>query len=250
MHGTQKNSTTVKSAMRTLDIIEFIVARNSPSVAQEISSALNIPVSSLSYLLSTLVERGYLIREGRSYSPGPGLERLQAPFQNFTLIDRVAPLVRMLRVELNETTSFFVQRGWQIESLITELSDHALRYAVQAGSLLPMHSISSGKALLACLPDDELNRYFKEVPREPMTENTAVSETALRAEIDEIRRTGIAHTREEHTPGIYGIGRAIRIDGQVCGAISVAIPQVRYNYKIEQRAIEMLNRTVELLNIG
>jgi predicted ArsR family transcriptional regulator len=57
----------VKSAMRTLDIIEYVVARGSPAVAQEIASALAIPVSSLSYLLATLVERGYLAREGRNY---------------------------------------------------------------------------------------------------------------------------------------------------------------------------------------
>ena len=54
----------VKSATRTLDIIEYVVAAGRPLVAQEISNALAIPVSSLSYLLSTLVERTYLQRAG------------------------------------------------------------------------------------------------------------------------------------------------------------------------------------------
>ena len=65
-------SSQVKSATRTLDIIEYVVAHPRPLVAQEIATALGIPVSSLSYLLATLVERNYLVREGRRYSPGPG----------------------------------------------------------------------------------------------------------------------------------------------------------------------------------
>ena len=65
-------STTVKSAMRTLDIIEYVVAHRQGVVAQDIAGALAIPVSSLSYLLATLVERDYLRREGRRYFAGPG----------------------------------------------------------------------------------------------------------------------------------------------------------------------------------
>src|SRR5918997_564796 len=95
----------VKSATRTLDIIEYIVAHDRPLVAQEIAVALGIPVSSLSYLLGTLVDRGYLARDGRRYSAGPGLERLQARPGGFSLAERAAPLVRTLRVQLNETTS-------------------------------------------------------------------------------------------------------------------------------------------------
>ncbi len=71
-------SSQVKSATRTLDIIEYVVAHNRPLVAQEIAVALGIPVSSLSYLLGTLVDRGYLALDGRRYSAGPGLQRLQA----------------------------------------------------------------------------------------------------------------------------------------------------------------------------
>ncbi len=241
---------TVKSAMRTLDIIEYVVSRGRPLVAQEIASALGIPVSSLSYLLGTLVERHYLTRDGRRYSAGPGLERLQAHVPAFSLAETVGPLVRTLRIQLNETISFFVRRGWEVESLVTETSEHALRYAVATGRFAPLHGFSAGKALLATMPDEELDRYFAETDRVAFTATTIVEEGALRAEIARIRESGIAHTREEHTPGIYGIGRAAYIDGVVVGAFSFAIPFVRFDAEIERRATELLIRTTDLLAIS
>ena len=126
-------SSQVKSATRTLDIIEYVVAHDRPLVAQEIAIALGIPVSSLSYLLGTLVERGYLARDGRRYSAGPGLQRLQARSGGFSLAERAAPLVRTLRVQLNETTSFFIRSAWDVEAIVTETSEQALRYAVPTG---------------------------------------------------------------------------------------------------------------------
>lgn len=238
---------TVKSAIRTLDIIEYVVSRGQPLVAQDIAAALLIPVSSLSYLLNTLVERGYLARTGLRYAPGPGLERLRATASAFTLADRVAPLVRALRIQLNETASFFVRREWTVEALATETSDHALRYAVPTGTSAPLHAFSSGKALLAALSDRELRRYFATAERAAFTTATIVGEAGLRAEIAGIRASGIARTREEHTPGIVGLGRAARIAGEVVGAFSVAIPLVRFDAAVERRACDLLTRTTKLL---
>src|SRR5690606_21931318 len=104
-----------------------------PLVAQEIAVALGIPVSSLSYLLGTLVERGYLARDGRRYSAGPGLERLQARSGGFALAERATPLVRTLRMHLNETVSFWIRHGWEVEPIATESSAQAIRYAVETG---------------------------------------------------------------------------------------------------------------------
>lgn len=238
---------TVKSALRTLDIIEYVVSRGRPLVAQEIAAALLIPVSSLSYLLNTLVERGYLARTGRRYAPGLGLERLQATAPVFTLADRVAPLVRALRIQLNETASFFVRQEWTVEALATETSDHALRYAVPTGGGAPLHAFSAGKALLAAMSDQELRRYFATAERAAFTPATIVGEAGLRAEIAGIRASGIARTSEEHTPGIVGLGRAARIGGEVVGAFSVAIPLVRFDAAVERRASDLLTRTAELL---
>ncbi|NBC36721.1 helix-turn-helix domain-containing protein [Novosphingobium sp. FSY-8] len=233
--------------MRTLDIIEYVVARGAPVVAQEIASALVIPVSSLSYLLATLVERGYLAREGRTYVPGPGLTRLQARAEP-TIEDKVAPLVRALRVQLNETASFFVREGWELLTLVTETSDHALRYAIAVGSRAPLHSMAAGKAILAALPPAEVARYLAETTRARYTDTTMVEPDALLAELERIRKTGIARTRSEYSMGIEGVGCAVVMDGEVTGAFSVAIPSVRFDAGVERRVGALLGKTAALLD--
>ena len=243
-------SSQVKSATRTLDILEYGVAHNRPLVAQEIAVALGIPVSSLSYLLGTLVDRGYLAREGRRYSAGPGLQRLQASPGGFSLAERAAPLVRTLRVQLNETTSFFVRSEWDVEAIVTETSEQALRYAVPTGARLPMHALASGKALLAALPDDELDRYFAETERVRFTPATVTAEKALRRELAEIRTTGFAVTDEEFSLGIRGIGRVVTIGGEPVGALSVAVPKARFDEAVQHRVMDMLERTAGLLETG
>ena len=237
----------VKSATRTLDIIEYVVAHPRPLVAQEIATALGIPVSSLSYLLATLVERNYLVRESRRYSPGSGLEKLQLHAESYSLADRAAPLVRMLRVQLNETASFWMREGWDVEALVTESSEQALRYAVPIGNRMPMHPLASGKALLAALSDAELDRYFAETERKRYTDSTVTSEKALRKELAEVRKTGFSWADEEFSLGIIGIGRVVTSGGEPIGALSVAIPKVRCDEPTRRRIEDLLERTAGLL---
>ena len=237
----------VKSATRTLDIIEYVVAHGRPLVAQEIATALGIPVSSLSYLLSTLVERQYLTRDGRRYSAGPGLARLQANTGSFTLAERAAPLVRTLRVQLDETSSFFIRHEWEMEAIVTESSEQALRYSVPTGRRLPMHALASGKVLLAALSTEELDRYFAEAERLSFTEFTVTDEKQLRKQLAESRKSGFAMTDEEYSLGIIGIGKLVTIGGVPVGSLSVAIPKVRFGDEIHARTCDLLERTASLL---
>lgn len=240
----------VKSATRTLDIIEYVVARDRPLVAQDIATALGIPVSSLSYLLSTLVERTYLVRDGRRYMAGPGLARLQGSRGSFSLLDKAAPLVRTLRVQLDETVTFFVRHDWEIEALVTETSEQALRYAVPGGQRLPMHALAAGKVLLAAMPDEELDRYFAQARFEAFTPDTIRSEKALRRQLEEIRKTGFATTIEEYSRGIAAIATLVRIGGEPVGSLSVAIPKVRFDEELSNRVHDRLERTAALLEDG
>jgi IclR family transcriptional regulator, acetate operon repressor len=234
--------------MRTLDVIEYVVANRQGAVAQEIAGALAIPVSSLSYLLATLTERGYLLREGRRYLPGPGLQRLRAPETALTLEDRVAPLVRALRSELNETSSFMVRRGWEVEALVTEASDQALRYAVDPGTRRPLHALAAGKLLAAWLPPGEMARYFTETDRTKFTQHTRVSEADLRVDFAKIMATGVSLACEEATVGICGMAVPVWMDEQLAGAFSVAVPAVRFDEALAGRIRQLLLRSAAAIN--
>ena len=244
MNGTTPS--TVKSAMRTIDIIEYVVARPAGVVAQEIAAGLTIPVSSLSLLLATLVERQYLARVGRRYLPGPALARLVSPRMALSLADRVRPLVKSLRSQTNETASFFVRDGWQLEAIVTETAEQSLRYSISVGTRIPMHSLAAGKALLATLSGDEIDAYFAQVRLEPFTPHSVTDEKALRKELAAIRTTGVGRTREEYTPGICGLGMAALVDGMAVGAFAVAIPLPRFTAELEARVVQKLEQTVGL----
>lgn len=233
--------------MRTLDIIEYVVAHRHGVVTQEIANALSIPMSSLSYLLATLTDRGYLRREGRRFLAGPGLDRLRVADADLSLEERVAPLVRSVRAELNETASFMVRDGWQARTLVTESADQALRYAIEPGQCKPLHSLAAGKIILASLSDDELNEYFAQAIREKITDRTIVDENTLRAQLAEARESGFAHALEESTPGICSIGAAVIVGGSQAGAIGVAIPTIRFSGQLRARAQAALRRVSRAL---
>ena len=245
--ASQSASAPVKSAMRTLDILELAAGRSGPVTAHEIAITLGIPVSSLSYLLSTLVERGYLERDRREYRLGPAIARFRPPEDEPSLAERVGPIVRALTRELNETAGFFVLRDFELEAVASEIGLHALRYSLEVGQRAPLHALAAGKAILAGMSEAQLELYFRTVRREAYTPQTIHDETGLREAIADVRRKGVARTREEYSAGISGVARAAIVGGVTLGAFSIAIPIARLNKDVERRAVQLLGRAVNLL---
>lgn len=243
MDAGQSTQLSVKSAVRTLDLIEYVVAQPSGVAAQEFAIALSIPISSLSYLLGTLVERGYLRRDGRSYHAGPGLDRLARRHVPHPISDRARPLIQAVRRQLNETTSLFERDGWELMVTVTETSTQSLRYALDVGVRTPLHCVSAGKAILAALPPAELDRYFEENRLERFTKRTVCDQQALRDELAIVRERGFANARNEYSIGICAVGSAISVNDIPIAAVSVAIPAPRYTAEVEREVIEQVLRT-------
>ena len=225
----------VKSAARAIDIVEH-VALQGPVNARGIARATGVPESSLSYLLATLVDRGWLAQAGdRTYSAGPALARLAAGAQA-PLVDRARPVLRALSAATHETASLFIRRGYEIEVLEVELSTHDLRFTPQKGQRIPLHSFAGGKALLARLPPPEIDAYFREAQRTRFTEHTIFEEAALRREIAQCRAKGYAVSVEEHSVGVNSV--AVAVDD--AHSISVAMPSPRFSEDFERRTIAAL----------
>ncbi len=242
-----KQSDSVKSAVRALEILETIVAMDRPMSAHEIGAIKPIPASSMSYLLNTLVSLDYLTRDGRNYAAGPALARLAPKGAGAALSETVRPLLASIRDRIDETASFFIVRDMEIEAIASAISGQALRYAVEEGRRAPLHAFAAGKALLATFEPARLDQYFEKADRARFTDKTIVDEADLRRELDLIRNTGIARSEEEFTRGICALGKVAWRNGAPLGAFSVAIPAARFDPEIEARATELLVQASALL---
>ncbi|WP_205602430.1 IclR family transcriptional regulator [Chelativorans alearense] len=234
-----KQPASVKSAARAMDIVEQ-VSRSGAATAREISRATGIPESSLSYLLTTLVSRHWLLPgTDRAYVIGPALARLASGAPP-TLAERRAAILRAVTRSTGETSSLFIRRGNDVEVVDVELSAHPLRFTPQKGMRVPLHSFASGKALLAALPQDLLDECLAAMPRARFTPYTLVDEESLREDLKRTADRGYALSREEHTIGVMGIG--VALDSRY--SLSVAIPSPRFDHLTERRIADEIARIV------
>src|SRR5207249_4368091 len=78
-------------------------------------------------------------------------------------------------------------------------SEQIIRYAAGVGDRRPLHATSSGKAILAFLPEEQREEILRSLALARHTERTVTSLSALRASLGEIRRTGVWPNRSAST---------------------------------------------------
>ncbi|MGZ4578663.1 MAG: IclR family transcriptional regulator [Mycobacterium sp.] len=143
---------------------------------------------------------------------------------------------RVARATDGETVDLSVLRGQRMWFVDQIESSHRLRAVSAVGVRFPLESSANGKAALAALDDAEAEAAISRF-------GSGVADR-LRAEVAEIRRTGIAFDRDEHTPGISAAAIARRAVGDNMVAISVPAPTERFLEK-EQRIVAALRAAAE-----
>lgn len=236
-----RSDMSVKSASRTIDLIEHVAHAGEPVTAQQLSDALGIPGSSLSYLLSTLVARGWLsLGERRQYRIGPGLAGLLAA-DSRPPVERAAPIVRWLRMQLNETCGYFEARGDELLALVSDMGHQALNYSMAVGARGPLHAYAAGKVLLAWRAKEAQEAYLTARELSRFTPFTLTSKSALRRDLLATRERGYALAEHEHTIGLISLAVPVgSAEGVPLGALSVAVPSVRFDDTLKERAIGVL----------
>jgi DNA-binding IclR family transcriptional regulator len=219
----------VKSADRTLDLLEALAAAPKPLSPAELSAALGIPRSSLFHLAGTLIDRGYLTVDAENrYRLGARLAEVFGRTRpEVHLGNLVDPVLQELSLAINETSGFSIQHGDDVEVVATHISQHALTYTMRKADLAPLYAVSAGKVILAHKSADWLDAYLQRVRFERFTPNTIQSHERLLREIERARLEGFGTVDQEFTPGIIGLAAPVSVDGRVIGAVNVAMPSVR-----------------------
>jgi len=95
------------------------------------------------------------------------------------------------------------------------------------GQRAHMHCNSGGKAILAHLPEEEVNAIIDRYGLPAQTENTITSRETLFEELEQIREQGYALNLSEDLKGIHAIGIPLTFEGKIQGALSIAGPAHR-----------------------
>ncbi|WP_342713129.1 IclR family transcriptional regulator [Bradyrhizobium sp. B124] len=230
-----KSDSSVKSADRAFDILEYVADAAEPPSFSQMLADLEIPRSSLFHLLNNLLARRYLAQDPATdrYRLGEHVLTLARKISAPALPTIVTPFLKQLTGELNETSGFYVRTGDAVEAAASATSTQALAYTMKVGERAPLYAVSGGKVALAKMSAEQLDEYLRQVKLEPITEKTIRSRKQLREELISVRRSGFAYSHEEFTPGIIGIARAVEHRGRFYGALNLAVPAARYNRERE-----------------
>ena len=236
----------VKSAGRTLDVLETLAASPRQWTLVDLARALDIPKSSLHGILRTMVRRGWVAADPTGTRFRLGLRALQVGASYLDGDDAVslasAALDELSRL-FGETVHLGRLDGPQIIYLAKRESVHPLRLYSAIGRRLPAHATALGKALLAALPDATVAATLH-LPLARLTPHTITDPAALRAELAAIREVGYAVDREENSEGITCFAMAVPLAVPATDAVSVSMPVARVAPDTEERVVAALRRTV------
>jgi IclR family acetate operon transcriptional repressor len=216
--------------------------------ARELAQMLGAPRTSVADLLKVLEGRGFVAptAEGRGWRLDFRVAQLgNAYLHEFSVREVGRTAMRELSRRTGLTTQMAVLDHTDI--VYIERQDASRRRSeprvvTDIGSRLPAYCTSLGKAMLAYLPDDEVDRLYDSAGAfSPRTKNTITSLARLKSELAAIRRRGWAVDLEETTEGVVCIGSPILgADGRPEAAISLA----GLSAGMPAATVESLGRTV------
>jgi DNA-binding IclR family transcriptional regulator len=229
----------VKSADRTLDVLEALAAAPEKPTLGELARNLGIPKSSLHGVLRTLQARGWVRVDETGTRFGLGLRALRvgaAVVETDDAVSLLSPVLDDLAGKFGETVHLGRLDGAEIVYLAKRESVHPLRLFSAIGRRLPAHATALGKALLAQRPDKELATTLP-TPLLRLTSHTLTDPTALMADLAAIRSAGYAVDREENSEGIICVAVAVpqRAGAVPVDAISVSVPMSRHSSELQER---------------
>lgn len=213
----------------------------------EIASRVGLARSTV-HRLVTALEHERLVTAATptgGFRLGPALASLVvAASHDFTLA--MHPHLASLSQELDETVDLAVLEHDRVLFVDQVAADTRRLRAVSAiGAMFPAHCTANGKALLAQLTNDELERLLP-TRLERLTPYTITSRAKLLEELETVRKDGIGYDREEHTEGIRAVGIAIAPAGARVAAISIPLPSQRFGGN-EKVLVQALLRTRDRL---
>ncbi len=218
-----------RSTTRVLDILELLARDKKGHTLKELSELLDAPKSSLSPIVHTLADRGYIqnVSESGRYVIGR-----QTYFTGKAYQDVLSPneFVRNEMQQIvdtcHETCHLGVLAGGNVLYVGKIDADASIILRSHIGQLLPAYCTGLGKALICDLSLDELKQLYPN-GLVKYTKYTIVSFDEIYQELQEAAETGFSYERSEFTDGVVCVAVSLRRTEKIIASLSVCVPTFR-----------------------
>jgi len=230
---------------RTFRILEVFTEARPEWSTTDIARALRLPVPTVHRILAALKRLGYVSQheDTRRFRLGAAALSLGERARAVADLRPVAlgPL-RRLSDATGETALLTVLTPERDRSVCLERVEtpQPLRLSVQPGRQLPLHAGASQKALLAFMPEEEIERLI-ERPLDRFCASTITDPRELRRELKAIRARGWASSYEETNVGVWGIAVPVVSDSDVVCAVGIAGPSPRLSVDRVRRDVALVH---------
>lgn len=200
----------IPNLAKACEVLDWISRRPGGGRLKELAGELQIPRTSALRITETLLEAGYLARnEDGAFTLGTALVQIGVKaLDQLDIRGFARPVLKALAADTGESTHLAVLNGKQ--SILVEVADspHPVRIASRPGTMVDLHSSSTGKVFLAfSIP--EPHAFCETLTLTAYTERTDHTVDAVMASIEKTRLQGYAMDDEEYLPGVRCIAAPV-----------------------------------------
>jgi IclR family acetate operon transcriptional repressor len=229
----------IRAVERALDILLCFSSETPELTMTQIAEQVGIHKSTTHRMLATLERKRFVQRDPTTGTYRLGIRVLQMAYLTLEHNDlrRLAtPFLRHLCDQHQENVDLSVLDDTDVVYLNMIESPQRVKLAAAVGQRLPAFATASGKAILAFMPDETVQRILKRgMPQ--YTLHTLRSPEAFLENMRQVRKQGFALSEQEFEEGIDAVAAPI-LDhsNQPIAAVAVAGPAYRLT---RERMIEI-----------
>lgn len=213
------------ATLRVLDLL----AAHGPLQLSEITRRLGLAKSTVHRICAVLQERGWLVRShDGALDLGIRALRLGSRSTGLPIVTAFHSIASDFLTAHNETLALAVLDGAESLYLALEETSHPVRLATHVGSKTPAFASASGRAVLARMRPEEVDRLFAGRLLVTPTGRRLNGLVELHAILEQVRGDGFAENREETAVGLYAASVAVANgSGETLAALTTCIPMCR-----------------------
>jgi IclR family transcriptional regulator, KDG regulon repressor len=221
----------IRSVTKAIRLLETLGREPGAVGVTELARQLDMDKSSVSRMLRTLEQAGFVAQDPvtQRYTLGLALGILgHKALRRVDLRSAAKPTLQTLAERTGECAHIAIMADNRAFYIDQAAPDRGVMVDAPVGTLAPLYCTALGKSLLAWQPDRIRESIIDTMRFEPFTRRTILDADSLRRHLTEVKRNGVAYDDEEFSVGVRCIAAPVfKLDGLVCGAVGVSGPSPR-----------------------